>query len=77
MWSCRVTSELCKASGTNLALFQAIFRCSVPISDWICENGAKDSPFSLYDFTKLLGRFPAMWSGKKKKKESNEREING
>ena len=30
------------------------------ISDWICKNAAKDSPFSLYDFTKLLGRFQAM-----------------
>ena len=64
MSSCRVTSELCKAFGTNLAFFQAICGCPVPICDWICKNGAKDfhpyRPFSLYDFTKLLGRFQAM-----------------
>ena len=60
MSSFRITSELCKASGTKLAIFQAIYRYSGPISDWICKNGAKDSPFSLYDFTRLLGRFQAM-----------------
>ena len=36
------------------------FNIYIYISDWICKNGAKDSPFSLYDFTKLLGRFQAM-----------------
>ena len=55
---------------------QAIFRCSVPISDWICKNGAKDlhpyRPFSPYDFTQLLGRFQAMLTGKKERKESEQ-----
>ena len=48
------------------------------ISDWICENDAKElhpyRPFSLYDFTKLLGRFQAMKTGKKERKESKRKD---
>ena len=52
MWSFRITSKLCKASGTNAALFQTISRFFVPISNWICKKGCQRfaplSPWKCY-----------------------------
>ena len=42
MSSFRITVDLCKASETKLAHFQAIVRYSVPIYVWIYENGVKE-----------------------------------
>ena len=38
----QITVDLCKASGTKVALFQTNFRYSVPIYVWIYENGVKE-----------------------------------
>ena len=38
----RITVDLCKAPGTNLAHLQTIVRYSVPIYFWIYENVVKE-----------------------------------
>ena len=70
MRSVRITIDLSKASGTKLALFQAIFRYSVPIYNWIYENSAKD--FDPYPYFTLIS--PDFQAASKPCKRAEDRE---